>query len=500
MKSNFDTSKLLKEIFKNNWDKEFIFDALTDNTLSYGDFFNTVLNCKETLKDIGLKRDDTICLLMHNSLDLMVLYFTSLLMQITVVPVDPYKGEEDIKDMLLQTNYNRIICDAFYPDINFLHNKIYIGNFRDAFYNKKKNDIDGLNIFDTIDYNGRFLITFTSGSTGIPKGVMHPFNNLVLSAIAFRKRFNFGKENTFYHNLPMTYMAGILNLIILPLISGSKIVIGERFNISNIMRFWETPIKYSVNTFWFIPTIITLLLKLDRGTEGIEYTKKSESKIIGCVGTAHLHPQAKQAFQKRYNIPLYESYGLSETLFVTTNYPGKREIKNSVGDVLEGVELSFSKDNEILIGVPWMFLGYLNVNTESYFENRKFRSGDLGIIDENGFLMITGRKKDLIIKGGINISPKKIEDFISTFNIFEESAIIGIEDVNLGEKIVCFFVPDENSFSEDKKKELNRAIIKKLGSDYRIDEFVQIDAIPKITSGKIDKQKIKKIYKDKGEK
>ena len=495
MKRNSDTSELLKEIFKNNWEDIFLFDALNDTTLSYRDFLNAVLNCEEALKGIGLKKGDTVCLLIPNSLDLMVLYFASLVIQMTVVPIDPHKGEDEIKDILFQTKYMNILYDARNnPCFDFIYNKINIEIFGNVFHKKRDMNIDDLHIFDTIDYDRPFLITFTSGSTGIPKGVMHTFNNLVLSAIAFKKRFNFGNENIFYHNLPMTYMAGILNLIILPLISGSKIVIGERFSISNIMRFWEIPVKYSVNTFWFIPTIITLLLRLDRGTEGINYIKKSGSKIIGCVGTAHLQPQANQAFQERYNMPLYESYGLSETLFVTTEYPGNREVENGVGGILDGVELSFSTDNEILIDVPWMFLGYSNIDTVGYFKNDKFRSGDLGIIDENGFLVITGRKKDLIIKGGINISPKKIEDFISAFNIFEESAIMGIEDVNLGEKIVCYFVPDENSFSEDKKKELNRTIIKKLGSDYRIDEFLEVDALPKTTSGKIDKQKIKKIY------
>jgi long-chain acyl-CoA synthetase len=263
-----------------------------------------------------------------------------------------------------------------------------------------------------------------------------------------------------------------------------------------MMRFWDAPIKYSVNTFWFIPTIIALLLKLDRGTNGIEYAENRE--IIGCVGTAALNPQIKRLFQERYNILLYESYGLSETLFVTTNYPGDPVGENSVGSVLEDVDLAFSQDNEILIDVPWMFLGYLNVDAKEYFENGKFRSGDLGTIDKQGSLVITGRKKDLIIRGGTNISPKRIEDFISTFNVFEEIAIVGSEDINLGEKIACFFVPKEDSFSEDTKKELNMAVIKELGSDYRIDEFVRMDAIPKTTSGKVDKQKLKNSMMVKG--
>jgi len=491
MKKNLDTPKILEELFSNNWKEEFIFDALEDRVLTYEDFFCAVLNCRNRLEDNGLGKDDIVCLLMPNSLDLVILYFACLFMQITIVPVDPNKGEDEIREILSLINYKYIICDT--QDIYSKEKQLAINELKEDFYRKRENSINELNNFYNIDYNKLFIITFTSGSTGIPKGVMHSFNNLILSADAFWEKFNFGKENMFYHNLPMTYMAGIINLVILPLISNSKIVIGERFNISNIMRFWDIPIKYSVNTFWFIPTVISLLMKLDRGTKGIDYAKEAE--IIGCVGTAHLNNQLKRSFEERYKIPLYESYGLSETLFVTTNYPEMQVLENSVGQVLEGVELDFDEDDEILIDVPWMFLGYSNIEMDSYLKDGKFKSGDLGKFDKNGFLEITGRKKDLIIRGGINISPKKIEDFISKFNIFEDKVILGFEDIYIGEKIVCFFIPDKEFFSESKKRELNNEITKKLGKDYCIDEFVKMAEFPKNINGKIDKLKIKEIYK-----
>jgi len=262
MKKNLDVPNLLKEIFANNWKEIFIYDAINDRLFSYEDFFSAVLNCKEKLKNFGFKEDDVVCLLMTNCLDLVVLYFTSLIMNLTVVPIDPKKGEDEIKEILSQVNYKIIFCDV--KNFNFLSRKIEINKFNENFYKDRETSINQLKIFNDVDCSKLFLISFTSGSTGVPKGVVHSFKNLVLSAIAFNKRFNFGKENIFYHNLPMTYMAGILNLIILPFISESKIVIGEKFNVMNIANFWEIPIKYSVNTFWFIPTIITLLLKLDR--------------------------------------------------------------------------------------------------------------------------------------------------------------------------------------------------------------------------------------------
>lgn len=445
-----------------------------------------ILQYKNRLKELGLNEKDTICFLMRNSLELVVLYFASLLSELTVAPLDPSKGTKEIGELLSYMNYKIIIHDTNYAQS--LKKTVHINKFNSL---EQETDPSKLDDFLKIDYNKVFLITFTSGSTGIPKGVMHSFNNLMRSAMAFKKQFNFDRNNTFYHNLPMSYMAGILNLIILPFISQSKIVIGERFEISNISEFWDTPIKYCANTFWFIPTILSLLLKLDRNTKGLEYANKT--KIIGCVGTATLNPMIKTEFENKYNIHLYESYGLSETLFVSSNYP-LNDQQDSVGKLLEGVQIEFASDEEILIMTPWMFLGYDNLKNQDYFEKGKYLSGDLGRLDEKGFLKITGRKKDLIIRGGINVSPKKIEDFISSLDIFEESVVLGYEDRYLGERTVCFYIP-KSSYSEEVRKQLNLQIVESLGRDYHIDEFIRVDEIPKNINSKIDKPKIRATFK-----
>ncbi len=355
---------------------------------------------------------------------------------------------------------------------------------------KKSDDVSELENITKLNFDNLFIITFTSGSTGKPKGVMHSFNNFILSSISFRDRFSFNRDNVFYHNLPMSYIGGILNLIVLPFISESKIVVGERFNVSNITKFWQTPIKYSANTFWFIPTIISLLLKLDRGNDGIDYTEKNT--IVGLVGTAPLNEQAKFDFQEKYGISLFESYGLSETFFIATNFPNN-DRAGSPGKLLDGVSLTFSPDEEILLDVPWMFFGYVGLDNKKYFQDKKYLSGDLGKIDDE-FLYIIGRKKDLIIKGGTNLSPKKLEDFLNKLDIFEECVIIGTEDSVLGEKIVCVFVSNEKNMNNELTKETNRKIIDRLGLDYQIDEFFKIEEIPRNINGKIDRPKIREIY------
>jgi len=402
------------------------------------------------------------------------------------VPIDPQKGQQEIDEIISYTSPSYIFHDPKFK--NIIGKTIDVHDLRQS---KIYPSIDDVSIFKKIEYNTPFLITFTSGSTGKPKGVIHSFNNLVHSALSFNSKFNFDERNIFYHNLPMSYMAGILNLFILPLVSKSKIIIGKRFDISEIPYFWKIPKKYAANTFWFNPTILELLLKLDRGQEGVEYLHNSN--VIGCVATAPLREETKNDFELKYGIKLFESYGLSETLFVSTNYP-KNDKPNYVGKPLPDIQLSFSDDNEIVVDVPWMFLGYLNQNDDEVIDSKKYLSGDYGMLDGGNFLKITGRKKDLIIKGGINISPKRIEDFISKYNIFDEYAVLGFEDKFFSEKIICFFVPKKNILIESKKKNLNLDISKKLGHDYHIDEFFELNHIPKTTNGKTDKPKIRQIY------
>jgi long-chain acyl-CoA synthetase len=493
MQRKINLNDLIINIFNENWQKTFVFDAINDVSITYKEFFcKVVLYCKK-LNKIGISSGDILALIMNNSLDLMVLYFSSLIAGIRVVPIDPYKGIKEINEIIGKIDGCFIITDIPIRNSNVKH-IIRSKKFMKIFPAKLSVSRNALNIFKKINFKKQYLIVFTSGSTGKPKGVIHSFENLINSALSFGKKFNLSEQNIFYHNFPMTYMAGILNQILMPFIFRCKIVIGDRFSVANVNNFWNFPIKYSVNTFWFNPTTLSLLVNIDRGKQGVEYT--TNNSIIGFVGTAPLPNALKQRFEIKYNTTLYESYGLSETLFVSTETPKSARNEGSVGKKLDGVEIKFASDHEILIKSKWMFLGYTGKEYDGIISNNIFLSGDLGHFDKDNLLHISGRKKDIIIRGGINISPRKIENFVSDFGFLEENVIIGIEDEVVGEKIVCFYVSNRLD-SKDCENKINNAIIKKLGKGYRIDEFVKLLEIPKNINGKIDKLKIKNIQKNK---
>lgn len=460
-----DFKSILNNLFITKKNDLFIIDSIENRRYSYGEFLNLASNICDILSSKKVQANDSICYLCENSIYSLATYFACLLLRILVIPIDCNKGEIETKE----------IIDIVQP-------KLILTNF--TIKNELK-DSDLPPAFDNIQFDKPYLATFTSGTTGKSKGVIHSLNDLLMSAVSFGYKFKFSEANVFFHNFPMAYMAGILNLFFLPMIHGSKIVIAPRQSTVTAITFWNDAVKYEANTFWFNPTFLSILLKLDRGKVGIEYAK--QNNLIACVGTAPLSIELKTNFENKYSIPLFESYGLTETLFLTTNYPESNTI-GSVGEELDGVKILIGQDGEIIAQTPWTVRKYIGLGNHS---EDYFNTGDYGKFSGKT-LFITGRKKDIIIKGGVNISPQKIESIINVF--FDEVVIIGLPDNILGEKIACFFVSD--SFNETKKKEINAKIITDLGKEYTIDYFMQLPEIPKNINLKIDKLALKKLAKN----
>lgn len=457
----------LIDIFRQKDNSDLIYDAINNITYTYNDFLDSAYKYYNYIKNKGLQPNDKVVVVMHNSVDLLCIYFACLLGHWTVVPLDPLLGEDVRNKIIEKIDFSVIINGNEDITDGVLTNKT---------------------LLDNIDYDYPFLITHTSGTTGDYKGVIHSLNNLIKSAEKFGKNFGYSEDDIFYHNLPMTYMAGILNLFILPLIHKCKIVVDERFDIKKAGTFWQKPAQYKCKIFWMTPTIVSILNKLDRGECGINYIQ-GEKPIIH-VGTAPLYDEVRNKFESKYNINLYSSYGLSETLFIATEMPQKKHISGATGNILEGVSYKII-DDELCFKTGWDFKGYTNVETNTFYIDSYYKSGDLGKIVDNN-LFITGRKKDLIIKGGINISIQALENFLYDMKSFDELAVIGIKDDIVIEKIICFYTSNE---IEVNKNEINKKVVESFGIMYKVDEFKKIEFMPKNINGKIDKNKLREFVK-----
>lgn len=474
-----------------DFSEEFACDALTGNHYSYNDFFGRCITIAEKIcKDATGKGH--LVLIMDNSIELLSCYFVAIMSGKIATAIDPLKGKDEVAHILSSIDDGYIVVDkAGKAKVDAFNLLLEAGTF-DATACAEgdvKNSVT--DSFEQRDFLSDYLLTFTSGTTGNTKGVRHSLNNLFLTAEAFNSMFNVGKENVFAHLMPMTYMAGILNSIFQPFVAGAKIVVLGRFSPMKAFTFWQDVAKNKINTFWMSPSMLTILLKVAKHEVGQEYCQ--EHKTLFFIGTAPLHQSTRDEFEARYPVKLYASYGLSETLFLSTETPETLALGGgNVGKLLNGVDYHFGNDGEFLVDVPWMFLGYTNEPTEHYFDGTSYKTGDLAKI-EDGILSIVGRSKDLIIKGGMNISPALIEGVVSGISGVEECCVFSVLSKMKEELIVLAYtttIDDKDSL----EKTISSTVAQELGKNYLIDLFYRTKSIPKNINGKNDKKVLKENY------
>ena len=318
--------------------------------------------------------------------------------------------------------------------------------------------------FDDVVEDDDLCIVYSAGTTGEPKAVVHSIKDLVMNAQEFGKLFAIDNKNTFYNMLSLTYLGGFYNLLILPYVLSSCVVLTQAFDPKLSLNFWEVIIRNNVNTLWLVPSIMSILLEIDRSVDGKNYCK--ENIKLALAGTAPLPIQLKKDFEKEYGIKIFENYGLSETLFISSETQQYNKY-GSVGKLLSGVEVKIvdkdgvllptDQEGEILAKTPYLMREY-HGNTEEFQQKFStqtwFETGDLGKMDRDGFLYITGRKKDLIIRGGINISPAAIENVIHSHENVLECAVVGIPHKIQGEEIIAVVRVDKNRNFSTIKDEL----------------------------------------------
>lgn len=463
-------NELVNRMMECSFSEDFVYSLTNKRYYTYGQVWNNAIRFMKFFRSKDLSE---VSVVLENGITLFTCYFACMLGNIKIVPIDPQKSEVEISNIL--QNHPGIFRISKEEELPELTDEM-------ADFETVKN------LLYAVDFEKSYMVTYTSGSTGQAKGVIHSLKNLFYSAIVFGETVGYDRECVVCHTMPMTYMAGILNTIFMPFIMQAKIVLFPRFSVMTAISFWKNVRELSVNTFWLSPTMLNILLTVDRKGDIAEYFK--ERKTIFNIGTAPLFPQLKEQFENKYGVTLLQSYGLSETLFISTRIPGVAAEDNSVGCVLDKVNLQFTDSDEIWIDVPWMYLGYSNENTADYFEGPFYLSGDLGKVEDNN-LYITGRKKDLIIRGGMNISPKQIEEVLLEVDCIRECSVASVVENN-EECILCFYVP--NGIVENVAVLLNQIIIARLGKAYKVDKFIEKKEIPKNLNGKTDKEKLKKEY------
>jgi long-chain acyl-CoA synthetase len=340
----------------------------------------------------------------------------------------------------------------------------------------------------TSEYRDPALFLYTSGTTGRPKGVILTHANLVANVDACQKAGEFDHRDGFLCLLPFFHTYAITGTVLLPLLNGSRIVLIDRFQPTKVLALIQ---EHRISTFLAIPSMYRVLA----ATDG-EFDVSSIRFPIS--GGEPLPMAILEAFEKRFNVPVYEGYGQTEAApVVTLNRPGARK-PGTIGRALPGVEVAIWDEKkqtlptgevgEIMVRGPNVMSGYhrLPEETARTITNGWLHTGDLGKLDEEGFVTITGRKKDLIISAGENIYPREIEEALSQHPKVKEVAVIGVADEARGEVPKAFVIAHDGVTIGEKEL---RAHCRENLANYKIPKYFDIVSdLPRTPTGKILKR------------
>jgi len=490
----------------------YLIDATTDRTWTYLAFDQKVRELATLLRSLGIKEHDRVATLISNSPEFVTLYFACLYLRATIVPINPGFHRDDIAFILSHSRASLVVVSPqthglLSPQPNLRDTPLLLFGSSDSTIGttwsmEHQPTAPEIITPTSMDPTDLWTITFTSGTTSRPKGVPHRTASLWQSAREFATMLGYARETRLYHVMPMSYMAGFLNTLLCPYISGGAVVIDRPFDARLALDFWRAPIKHAVNRLCLVPTMLATLRHVDRNAAGAEYCRQHIETVSVC--TAPLPASIKLEFEEQYGTQLCESYGLSETLFATTERPGLVSRLGSVGKPLastrieirdeEGRSLPSGNDGEVFLASSTLMAGYLDPETSEPVPStapRWFPTGDIGHLDDEGFLSITGRKKDLIIRGGQNISPRAVEEVLLDHPNVRDAAVIGSPHPLWGEEIVAIVEPVAGTDWKDLRADLTIACRSRLAESARPSRMIEISEMPRNSTGKIQKNQLR---------
>lgn len=337
-------------------------------------------------------------------------------------------------------------------------------------------------------------IFFTSGTTGRPKGVLHDVATMIANAGAFNALAGLDHTVRMHHVLPMGYMAGFLNTLLCPLVAGGTVQLGPRVSPASALGFWAKPLEWEANCLWLTPTIAALLCRLARDPEINALVSETMANIF--CGTAPLPDRVRSEFRRVFGRSLRHSYGMSEVLLVSAQTPQQADNGAGSGSLIPGIrvdarEVPGHRMQELVIRSPWVLRCYLDEEGESspLTSDGAMPTGDTGgVVD--GQLMIDGRMRDLIVRGGINISPARIEAVILAEDGVSECAVVGVPDDFWGETVVAWVVASAPG-PPDLPERVRHRCRSELGEGMRPDRYEFVAALPKSATGKVQKHQLR---------
>lgn len=453
-------------------------------------YLQTLTAVNATRNALG-SRPRRILLALPNSIASTIIWLSALSGGHQLIPISPdAAGKEKVLAM-----------QRYKPEIAFVEDReqaLEFGLPQEAIITRPDYEvlISQSPFFSALDsLHGQVCLT-TSGTTGEPKSIVLHERQIVWTAFHVCSNHELHKNDRGLCVLPFSHVNAPVVSLCASLLAGSSVVIARRFSKRN---FWSWIEQYRITWASIVPTIVAILLETAKppflpGT--LRFVR---------TGSAPLPAIDLQAFEERFGIPVIETYGMSEAAsqIVANPLPPEAHKPGSAGKPV-GVALCIcaprtdkedatlhqvkpGETGEICISGPGVIDAYMNNTEQGAFQNGWFRTGDLGYLDEEGYLFIKGRLREVIIRGGENIAPREIEEVLLSHPLVREAVAVGRPDRIYGEQVVAYIVT-KAPWEPELDQELKVYAALRL-SAYKVPiDFIALESLPKSATGKIERK------------
>lgn len=468
--------------------------------ISYGEFRQAVDGAAEVLSESGIRHGMPFAVYSQSRPEVLAAYYAASRLGAVFVPINPNMTAAEVAHVVRH-------CEA---PVMF-HDEVVAEAAAKAMPGGTLRPIRDLIRHSASSAGGPdpriraeddFLIIYTSGSTGTPKAVVFDHRAQMSGLASLSKLWAVGPQDITLVALPLGYLYGLSTACGTGLLTGGEVVVQRRFHPGELL---ETFIASKATIFHGVPTMFTMMLEFSE-QNGLRYDLSGVRSLI-CAG-APLSEELRQRFADRFGKDIQDYYALTESTPVFGKYASESEAvpRGSLGKCAPGVEprivdargqeCAVGEQGELLVRAPLMIKRYHKDPelTESSMVNGYFKTGDIAYRDERGYYYLTGRIKDIIIRGGANIAPAEVEAVLSRHPAIQDVAVIGVPDKIFGEVPIAFVLrrPGTDVSAE--------ALIAHAGAvlaDFKVPRhYVFEERLPLGITGKVDKKALKARWKD----
>jgi long-chain acyl-CoA synthetase len=467
--------------------------------ITYARFNEQANRVATALLGMGIKPGDHVALCAPNSGEWLAFYFGVLKAGAVAVTLSSLLAPEEIA-LLVDHSRPRFIF-TYQEKLDCLQNLRGTGGLEKVICPGGDLDLQqlmdrGTSSFKALDRDrtDTAAVLYTGGTTGIPKGVMLTHENINTSAhnVAFSEHSTEADRALCF--LPFNHVFGQMHIMNATIMSAGCLEILPVFDLDLVFDILAAG---RVTKLFAVPTVYVRLLAVPDLKEKIGAARYSFS------AAASMAAEIVRQWKERTGLTINEGYGLTESASAVTYNHYYRHVIGSIGTPVPGVEVQIrdeqgnevaqGQEGEICIRGRNIMKGYLNNSEgtkEAFWANDWFRSGDIGLFDENGYLYIVDRLKDMIISGGENVYPREVEEVLYTRSEVQECAVIGLPDKEWGERVAAFIIlqPGKTLDETDLKNFLKSRL-----SPFKVPKAYHIVSdLPKSPAGKILKRELKK--------